>query len=78
MSNTFHHRNQRKNRKGYDYGGKYKHNKHYGGGYGTDGRDAADSERRAQSKTIIAEALDEEEMAPVEWSEEGGFYDLLD
>ena len=50
MRRTNHHRNQKSNHCGYDQGGKYKHNKHYGGGYGVDGRNAADSERRMQSK----------------------------
>ena len=59
MSNTHHHKGQKNQHCGHDYGGKYKHNKHYGGGYGVDGRDAADSERRQQSKDIIASELDE-------------------
>ena len=58
MSRTNHHRNQKQNRCGYDYGGRYKHNKHYGGGYGVDGRNAADKERRHQSKEYIEDELD--------------------
>lgn len=58
MSRTKHHRSQKANHEGYDYGGKYKHNKHYGGGYGKVGRDAADKERRSESKRIVEEGLD--------------------
>lgn len=58
MSRTNHHRNQKSNHEGHDYGGKYKHNKHYGGGYGVDGRNAADKERREEGKDIVEEELD--------------------
>ena len=58
MSRTNHHRNQKSNHEGYDYGGKYKHNRHQGGGYGTEGRDAADKERREESKSLVEEGID--------------------
>jgi len=59
MSRTNHHRTQRHNHCGYDYGGKYKHNKGYGGGYGSDGRNAAHREMRADSKVIIRSEIEE-------------------
>lgn len=65
MSNTHHHKNQKQSHCGYDYGGRYTHNKHYGGGYGVDGRDAADKERRQLSKTLINEGLDECCVVPI-------------
>ncbi len=60
MSRTIHHRNQQNNSYncGFDYCGKYKHNKHHGGGYGVDGRNAADKERRSESKATINLELD--------------------
>jgi hypothetical protein len=59
MSRTTHHRNQGASHEGYDYGGRYKHNKHYGGGYGVDGRNAADSERRSQDKIESKSGIDD-------------------
>lgn len=62
MSRTKHHRDQKSIHCGYDYGGKYKHNKHYGGGYGADGRNAADKERREEGKDLCEAGIDELEM----------------
>lgn len=58
MSRTRHHRNQKHQHNGFDYGGKYNCNKNYAQGYGTDGRDLADSERRRESKQIIRDELE--------------------
>lgn len=59
MSRTRHHRNQKAAHCGYDYGGKYKNNKGYGGGYGVEGRNAADTERRVEGKKIVRNEIDE-------------------
>lgn len=61
MSRTKHHRSQKRHphHNGFDYGGKYKHNKHYGGGYGVDARNAADRERRNESKLIIIKEIED-------------------
>lgn len=60
MSRTNHHRNQKRHphKNGWDYGGKYKCNKKYGCGYGVDGRNLADSERRNESKRIIKHEIE--------------------
>jgi len=60
MSRTKHHRSQKSHPHhcGWDYGGKYKHNKHYGGGYGSFARHVADKERRNESKAIIKTELE--------------------
>lgn len=57
MSRTHHHRTNRHAHCGYDYGARFKVNKGYGGGYGSDSRDAAHREMRAESKSIIASEL---------------------
>jgi len=59
MSRTGHHKNQKHQHDEFDYGGKYKNNKHYGGGYGVDGRDAADKERRETGKELCESGVDE-------------------
>ncbi len=57
MSRTAHHRSQRATHCGYDYGGKYRCNRGYGGGYGRHGRNVAHREMRADAKIIIKNEL---------------------
>ena len=59
MSRTRHHRNQDSNKCGLDFGAKYKCNKGYSGGCGTPAKNAANSDRRIDSKRIIKEQVDE-------------------
>jgi len=41
-----------------DFGARYKHNIGYGGGIGPQAKNAADTERRQQSKQIIQDYLE--------------------
>ncbi len=59
MSRTRHHKNQKHQHNGHEYGSKLKCNKHYGNSYGVDGRDLGDSERRNEERHIIIEELKE-------------------
>jgi len=53
MARTRHHRNQRENKCGVDFGARYKCNKGYSAGTGSIPKDFADAERRKESKAII-------------------------
>lgn len=57
MSRTKHHCNQKHARLGLDYGARYKHNRHYGGGYGPSAKHAADRERRRHGKLLIKQEM---------------------
>lgn len=50
MSRTNHHRGQRDNKCGFDFGSKYKVNKYYGGGSGRIPKDAAHRQMRNEGK----------------------------
>ncbi len=58
MSRTKHHRNQKHQHNGQEFGSRYKCNRLYCQSYGKDGRDLADTERRNDSKRIINEELE--------------------
>ena len=60
MSRTRHHRRQRKQKCGLDFGAKYKCDKGYCAGSGSIPKDLADSERRNESKKIIREEITNE------------------
>lgn len=57
MSRTKHHRNQRNNKDGWDFGARYKCNKTYGGGTGPQAKNNADRERRMDSKKIVCDEV---------------------
>lgn len=57
MSRTRHHKNQRANHCGHDYGARLNCNKHYTCGYGSYGRYLGKRERRRLDKKIIASEL---------------------
>jgi len=59
VSRTNHHRNQKTQHLGHDYGSRYNCNRKYSQSYGKYGRDLADSERRNEDKLIVREELDE-------------------
>lgn len=59
MSRTNHHRNQKTQHLGHDYGSRYNCNRKYTQSYGKYGRDLADSERRNESKVIVKDELNE-------------------
>jgi len=59
MSRTYHHRNQKTQHIGHDYGARYKCNRKFNQSYGKYGRALADSERRNVSKDMIRDELDE-------------------
>ena len=53
MSRTTHHKNQRSNKWGLDFGARYSCDKGYGGGFGWFAKHLANRERRNESKSII-------------------------
>ena len=53
MSRTTHHKNQRSNKWGLDFGSRYSCDKGYGGGFGWFAKRLANRERRNESKRII-------------------------
>lgn len=57
MSRTKHHYRQRRQKWGWDFGARYKHNRCYCGGTGPQAKDAADSERRIEGKKVIRSEL---------------------
>jgi len=59
MSDTRHHRRQKYQHCGEDYGARYNCDKGYGTAYGKDGRQKAKEERRNESKKIIKKELNE-------------------
>lgn len=61
MSNTRHHRGQRANKAGHDFGKRYKCDKHWSGGTGRVPKTLAHKEMRNESKVIIQRELNEEE-----------------
>jgi hypothetical protein len=59
MGKTYHHKNQRKNKCGYDYGAKYDCDRGYCQPKGPEGKNLADRERRNKSKKLIQQELEE-------------------
>ena len=53
MARTKHHRNQRSNKCGVDFGARYKCDKGYHSSTGSIPKDIADTERRQEGKAII-------------------------
>lgn len=58
MSRTHHHRAQKSQHCGHEYGARYNCNKTYGTHYGPDGRNRAHREMRADSKRIVRDISD--------------------
>ena len=59
MSRTKHHRGQKHQKVGLNFGGKYNHNKFFDGGYGRVAKDAAHIELRQKDKEACREAMDQ-------------------
>jgi len=57
MSRTKHHKGQKNQHNGHDYGSRYKCNKHYGAAYGKESRDIAHKEMREEGKEQIEDEL---------------------
>ena len=57
MSRTIHHKSQKHRRCGFDYGGKYKFDKNYSGGYGSFSRKMAHKELRIEDKSTVRKEL---------------------
>ena len=59
MSRTYHHKEQRKNKGGLDFGARYECDKHYSTQANKESKDIARSERRNLSKRVIRRELDD-------------------
>ncbi len=63
MANTYHHKMQKHQHVGHDYGGRYKCNWGYGNGYGKAGRNASHKEMRHDTRMIKSETMRNYEQA---------------
>jgi len=59
MSRTNHHRQQKQNKLGLDFGSRYKHNIKYGGGYGKTAKLASHIELRQRDKQEVCKGIQE-------------------
>ena len=74
MSRTRHHRGQKSQHNGHDYGGRYNCNKGYGNSYGVAGRDRARVERRNDDDRINPDELECEDKLQAQHNEDENWY----